>query len=331
MEQSLDDPILEVRDLVTSFATERGLARAVDGVSFSLRKGQTLGIVGESGCGKSVTALSIMRLLPKPAGRIEGGSIRYREHEITALPAETLHRIRGKQISMVFQEPMSALNPVHKIGWQLAEVYQLHYRDLGKQEIRERSVELLRKVGIPAPERRINEYPHHMSGGMRQRVVIALALACEPEILIADEPTTALDVTIQAQILDLIKSLQTDNGMSVILITHDLGVIAQVSDDVLVMYGGRIVENAPVRELFANPRHPYTRGLIDSIPRLDSPGKSKLKTIDGTVPSLFEMPAGCRFQNRCPYVREQCQRVPPDMERVTATHMVRCYRWRELT
>lgn len=325
-----DDVVLDVKDLVTSFQTEHGRVRAVDGVSFKITNGKTLGVVGESGCGKSVTALSLMRLLPKPAGRIDAGEIWYRGENLLELPVEQMHEIRGNQISMIFQEPMSALNPVHKIGKQLSEVFELHFPNLSGAEVAEGVIDILDKVGIPAPRQRIKEYPHQLSGGMRQRVVIALALACGPDILIADEPSTALDVTIQAQILDLLQSLQQENNMAIMFITHDLGVIAELCDDVLVMYGGRVVESAPVFELFENPRHPYTRGLLASIPRLTTPRKSRLETIEGMVPALADMPVGCRFQNRCPWVAEICRESPPDVESVAENHSVRCYRWREV-
>ncbi len=306
----MNDSILEVKELVTSFQLEDVRARAVDNVSFRVRRGATLGVVGESGCGKSVTALSIMRLLPQPSGKIESGQILYDGMDLASLPAEKMHAIRGRRIGMIFQDPMTALNPVHKIARQLAEVFELHFPQLSSKEIHERSVRLLADVGIAAPERRMQEYPHQLSGGMRQRVVIAIALACEPDILIADEPTTALDVTIQAQILELIARLQKKNNMAVIFITHDLGVIAEISDDVLVMYGGRVVEHAPVDEIFAKPRHPYTKGLLRSMPRLDGVRKRPLEIIEGMVPSLTDMPAGCRFQNRCPQFADVCRQTP---------------------
>ena len=299
--------ILEVKNLVTAFDTEEGRIRAVENVSFEVKKGQTLGIVGESGCGKSVTALSIMRLLPKPTGIIERGQILFHDNDIATLPAEKMHEIRGYGISMIFQEPMTSLNPVHKIGQQVGEVFQLHFPKMNDKEIREKSVEMLQKVGIPEPVQRMEEYPHQISGGMRQRVMIAMALAGEPDILIADEPTTALDVTIQAQILKLMEALQRDTGMAIIFITHALGVIAEICDDVLVMYAGTVAEKAPVVDLFKNPKHPYTKGLLSSIPRLEGKRKTKLNVIRGMVPSLYELPAGCRFQNRCPYAMQGCE------------------------
>ena len=304
-------PLLAVRRLVTAFDTEDGSVRAADDVSFSLARGGTLGIVGESGCGKSVTALSILRLLPKPMGRIVSGEVLFDGVDLVRLTPEEMSRIRGKRISMIFQEPMTALNPVHKIGRQIAEVFHLHFPEMPEPAVAEASVAMLRKVGIPEPEQRMGEYAHQISGGMRQRVMIAMALACRPDILIADEPTTALDVTIQAQILTLIRGLQAETGMSVIIITHDLGVIAETCDAVAVMYAGRIAETAPVKELFTNPRHPYTRGLLSSIPRLDFPRKTPLNIIRGVVPALHELPEGCRFQNRCPHAKPLCRTQPP--------------------
>lgn len=327
---SPNESILKVEELVTSFETENGVLRAVDGVSFHVRKGKILGIVGESGCGKSVTSLSIMRLLPKPSGKIESGRVFFEGENLVELPAEKMRNIRGRRISMIFQEPMTALNPVHRIGNQLQEVFHLHYPERTFPEVYKASVELLKQVGIPDPEQRMNEYPHQHSGGMRQRVMIAMALACNPEVLIADEPTTALDVTIQAQILDLMKSLQEKSGMSIVLITHDLGVIAETCDDVVVMYAGQIVESAPVLELFQSPKHPYTKGLLHSIPRLDAPGRVKLNVIEGMVPDLKDLPKGCRFQNRCPYAIDKCSLNPPPSEQVDITHSVACFRWREV-
>jgi oligopeptide/dipeptide ABC transporter ATP-binding protein len=289
--------LLQVRDLVTAFDTDDGQLTAVDGVSFEVRKGRTLGIVGESGCGKSVTAMSIMRLLPQPMGKILRGEVLFDGRNLATVPAEDMRSIRGNRISMIFQEPMTALNPVHRIGKQICEVLTQH-NDLSPDDAWEKAVEMLNKVGIPSPEIRATEYPHQLSGGMRQRVVIAIALACGPELVIADEPTTALDVTIQAQILELINTLQRDLNMAVMLITHDLGVIAETCDEVCVMYAGRVVERAPVRELFANPRHAYTQGLLNSIPRLDGIPKSELNIIEGMVPALSELKPGCRFAPR---------------------------------
>ena len=290
-------PLLEISELVTGFDTETGRVVAVDGVSWEIDRGETLGIVGESGSGKSVSALSVMQLLPQPAGKILGGSIRFKDRELIDAPLEVMTDVRGDEIGMIFQEPMTALNPVQKIGRQVGEIFVLH-RKMNKADARVASIEVLEKVGIPSPELRVDEYPHQLSGGMRQRVGIAMALGCKPDLIIADEPTTALDVTVQAQILRLMKDLQAEMGMAIILITHDLGVIAETCDEVAVMYGGRIVERAPVKELFANPLHAYTRGLLSSIPRLDRERKTRLPTIEGNVPPLDQMPKGCRFSTR---------------------------------
>ncbi len=323
-----DDTVLEVSDLITTFDTDAGTLTAVDGVSFSVRRGRTLGVVGESGCGKSVTALSIMRLLPQPMGRIAGGAIHFGGRNLVTLPPSEMLEVRGGQIGMIFQEPMTALNPVHTIGRQLSEVFLLH-RTKDSGEALQLAIDMLRKVGIPSPEVRIGEYPHQLSGGMRQRVVIAMALACKPAVVIADEPTTALDVTIQAQILELMQALQDEMGMAIVLITHDLGVIAEMCDDVVVMYAGRIAETGPVERIFASPSHPYTRGLLDSIPRIEGQRKSRLSIIEGMVPTLSELPRGCRFQNRCPYRIDRCAEQPP-LETVEAGHRTACHRWREL-
>jgi len=323
------DPILEVRNLSTHFFTDDGEVKAVRGVSFSVAPGETLGIVGESGCGKSVTAFSIMRLLPQPHGRILGGTIQFEGADLVRASEPELHRIRGGRIGMVFQEPLSALNPVQTIGKQLTEVLLLH-KKITKAEALAQAVGLLGKVGIPSPEVRVGEYPHQLSGGMRQRVVIAMALSCNPSLLIADEPTTALDVTIQAQILDLMLSLQRELGMAIVLITHDLGVIAQVCDDVVVMYAGQVAEQGTVEAIFRRPMHPYTRGLLASVPRLTTLRKSRLPTIEGAVPGLNEMPAGCRYQNRCPYAEPRCGAARPPLEAIDDTHAVSCIRWREL-
>ncbi len=320
--------VLDVQGLVTAFDTDDGRLVAVDGVSFQVHRGRTLGIVGESGCGKSVTAFSIMRLLPQPMGHILAGSIQFEGRDLVTLPIEEMQKIRGGRIGMIFQEPMTALNPVHTIGRQLSEVFLLH-RTRDPAEAWRRGTEMLRKVGIPAPDVRMSEYPHQLSGGMRQRIVIAMALACEPSVVIADEPTTALDVTIQAQILELMQGLQRDLGLAIILITHDLGVIAETCNDVVVMYAGRIAEQGPVQDIFSRPAHPYTRGLLDSIPVLENERKSRLKVIDGMVPGLKDLPAGCRFQNRCPYRIDRCATQPP-LETVTAGHSTACHRWREL-
>jgi len=323
-----NDVVLSVRDLVTTFDTDAGRLTAVDGVSIDVRRGRTLGIVGESGCGKSVTALSIMRLLPQPMGQIRGGRILFEGRDLATLPPAELHRIRGGRIGMIFQEPMTALNPVQPIGRQLSEVFLLH-RTKDPADAWRRGTEMLRKVGIPAPEIRMHEYPHQLSGGMRQRVVIAMALACEPAVVIADEPTTALDVTIQAQILELMQALQRDLGLAVVLITHDLGVIAETCDDVIVMYAGRVAESGPVEAIFDRPAHPYTRGLLDSIPRLEGTRKARLRVIEGMVPGLRDLPAGCRFQNRCPHRIDRCATAPA-LEAVGPGHAAACHRWREL-
>jgi peptide/nickel transport system ATP-binding protein len=311
------EPLLEIRGLKTRFSVEEGSVLAVDDVSFSLPPGGTLGVVGESGCGKSVTALSVMRLVPDPPGRVVAGEIRFKGRDLLALPEEEMRRIRGNQISMVFQEPMTSLNPVYTVGEQIGEAARLH-QGLDRKQARTRAVEMLRQVGIPAPEQRVEAYPHQLSGGMRQRVMIAMALACNPELVIADEPTTALDVTIQAQILDLLKRLQAERGMAVMLITHDLGVVAESCDAVVVMYAGRVVEQAPVRALFRQPAHPYTAGLLRSIPSFhDLQGGAagaRLKTIPGMVPSLRNLPVGCRFRDRCERALEICAKVDPPLE-----------------
>jgi oligopeptide/dipeptide ABC transporter ATP-binding protein len=324
-----EEPLLQVKDLAVGFESGGSVARAVDGVSFEVVRGRTLGIVGESGCGKSVTAFSIMRLLPQPHGKILGGEIRFEGRDLVQANERELRQVRGGRIGMVFQEPLSALNPVQTIGDQLGEVLRLH-QPITKKAALAAAIPLLGKVGIPSPEIRIREYPHQLSGGMRQRVVIAMALACNPSLLIADEPTTALDVTIQAQILDLMLSLQRESGMAIILITHDLGVIAQVCDEVVVMYAGQIAERGSVEAIFHRPAHPYTRGLLASIPRLSTPSKSRLPTIEGAVPGLHEMPPGCRYENRCPFARPECRAGRPPLETVAADHAVSCIRWREL-
>lgn len=326
--------ILEVKNLRTSFFTEEGEVKAVDDVSFSAYAGETLAIVGESGCGKSVTSLSIMRLVQSPPGRVVGGEILYKGKDLLKLPMPEMRKIRGNEISMIFQEPMTSLNPVFTIGNQICEAISLH-QDLSRSETRNKAIEMLKLVGIPAPEKRIDEYPHQLSGGMRQRVMIAMALSCNPQILIADEPTTALDVTIQAQILDLLRDLQQKVGMALILITHDLGVVAEVAQDVVVMYAGRVVEQGRVGEIFSNPRMPYTKGLLNSIPTLskDPTGKVKkkrLEAIPGIVPNLLHLPKGCRFQERCTYVIDQCKQLEPDLRVVAQDellpHAIRCVR-----
>jgi peptide/nickel transport system ATP-binding protein len=320
--------ILEVRNLETTFTTDRGTVKAVDSVSFDLYQGRTLGIVGESGCGKSVTSLSIMRLIPGPPGRISGGEILYRGRDLLRLNMEEMRKIRGNEISMIFQEPMTSLNPVFTIGNQLVEAILLH-QDLSKGEAINKAVEMLKLVGIPAPEKRIQDYPHQLSGGMRQRVMIAMALSCNPRILIADEPTTALDVTIQAQVLDLLRDLQQKTGLALMLITHDLGVVAEMAHEVVVMYAGKVAERAPVEEIFKSPKHPYTRGLLNSIPVLgkDPTGKRKkarLEPIPGIVPSLLDLPQGCRFQERCNQVSIECKGEEPALRALAGGREVRC-------
>jgi len=323
------DVKLSVEGLATEFAGDDGTVRVVDGVNFELRTGATLGLVGESGCGKSVTALSIMGLLPKPAGRVVAGRVLLDGRDLTALVPEAMHEIRGRRISMIFQEPMTALNPVHRVGEQLVETLRLHTAVGRHGEARRRAVELLAEVGIPAPERRFDEYPHQLSGGMRQRVLIAMALACSPDVLIADEPTTALDVTIQAQILELIERLQAQRGMSVIFITHDLGVIAEIADEVAVMYCGKVVERASVDALFRRPLHPYTRALLESMPRLQTPPKTRLPVIQGMVPSPHSLPSGCRFANRCRFATAECD-VEPSLDEVAAGRWTACHHWPRL-
>jgi peptide/nickel transport system ATP-binding protein len=317
--------LLTIRNLHTYFFTDEGVAKAVDGVDLELKEGGTLGVVGESGCGKSVTALSVMRLIPDPPGKITQGEILFGGTNLLDLSEAAMRKIRGRSISMIFQEPMTSLNPVFQIGDQISEVLRLH-EGMSRKEAWDRSVEMLKLVGIPSPERRVQEYPHQLSGGMRQRAMIAMALACSPKLMIADEPTTALDVTIQAQILELMNRLQKDKGMSVILITHNLGVIAETAQKVAVMYAGRIVEYTEVKPIFGNPMHPYTQGLLKSIPRLDQDHarKARLEAIPGLVPSLLELPPGCKFSNRCKYVFEKCGEEPQLIE-AESGHMVRCW------
>lgn len=317
-------PVLAVEDLQVTFDTDQGAIRAVDGISFSVAPGQVLGIAGESGCGKSVTALSIIRLLPRPAARITRGQIRFNGQDLLKLPIEEMHDIRGKKISMIFQEPMTALNPVHPVGRQIIEVYELHFHGMPAEQMHAASLDMLDRVGIPDPGLVMKKYPHELSGGMRQRVMIAMALACEPDILIADEPTTALDVTVQAQIMDLILTLKDKIGMSVILITHDLGVIAENCDDVVVMYAGRIAETANAVQLFTNPLHPYTQGLLASIPSRAQHAKTRLPTIRGNVPSLLEMPVGCRFADRCPLAEPRCRKETPEQRKLAEDRSAAC-------
>jgi len=314
--------ILEVKNLCTSFFTEEGEVKAVNGVSFSVPSGRTLGIVGESGSGKSITSLSILRLIQSP-GKIKSGEILFDGKDLLQLSEKDMRKIRGNEISMIFQEPMTSLNPVFTIGEQISEVYQIH-RNLSKREAKEKSIEMLKLVGIPSPEKRIDQYPHELSGGMRQRVMIAMALACNPKLLIADEPTTALDVTIQAQILRLIKELQEKLHMSVIFITHDLGVVAETCDYVAVMYCGKVVEFADVKTLFKNPQHPYTVGLLNSLPRHDI-DQEELIAIKGNVPSPFEMPKGCAFAPRCPHASAICHTKEPELVPHLENNEIRCW------
>lgn len=319
-----DAPVLAVRDLRTHFRTERGFYRAVDGVSFEVRAGRTLGVVGESGCGKSVTSLSIMGLVPEPPGIRAGGEIMFEGADLLRRSRAEMEAIRGAKIAMIFQEPMTSLNPVYRVGEQIVEGLRRH-RSMSRADARARAIDMLRLVKIPSPETRVDSYPHEMSGGMRQRVMIALALACDPVLLIADEPTTALDVTIQAQILDLMRDLQKRLGTAIILITHDLGVIAETADEVVVMYAGQIVERAEVKTLFADAQHPYTLGLLASIPRLDE-DRDRLQTIEGMVPAPDAMPAGCRFAPRCTVAGEQCRSEMPPLREIMPGHLVACWR-----
>jgi peptide/nickel transport system ATP-binding protein/oligopeptide transport system ATP-binding protein len=321
-------PVLEVRDLKTYFTTDDGVVKAVDGVSFDVAEGETLGIVGESGCGKSVTSLSILRLIASPPGKIVGGSIKFRGTNLLELDDAQMRKIRGNDISMIFQEPMTSLNPVYTCGDQIMEAVMLH-QGVGKREARARAIEMLKLVGIPSPEQRVDEYPHQLSGGMRQRVMIAMALSCHPKVLIADEPTTALDVTIQAQILELLNRLQREMGMAIILITHDLGVVAETCDRVAVMYAGQVVEYADAEEIFAHPRMPYTAGLLGSIPKLGEEAE-RLRVIPGNVPNPAEFPAGCKFHPRCPVAIEICMKENPPLESVRPHHLARCWRAKEV-
>ena len=319
------EPVLEIRDLVTEFRTDAGTVRAVDGVSFSIPARTTLGVVGESGSGKSVTALSVMRLIASPPGRIASGSIKYAGKDLMTLSPAEMRKIRGNRIAMIFQEPMTSLNPVFTVGDQVGEAVRLH-QNKSRSQARTIAIDMLKLVGIPSPETRIDDYPHQLSGGMRQRVMIAMALACKPDLLIADEPTTALDVTIQAQILDLLRSLQRDLGMSILLITHDLGVVAETCDEVVVMYAGRIVERATAEVLFATPRHHYTAGLLRSMPSYGEGDveRTRLVEIKGMVPSLAELPVGCKFVDRCGAAQELCRTDEPPLVQLGASH-VRCH------
>ena len=315
--------LIEIEDLKTSFFTTDGELRAVDGVSFAIEEGRTMGLVGESGCGKSVTALSTMQLIPKSAGRIVGGEIRYRGENLLGFDEARMRHVRGNEISMIFQEPMTSLNPVFTVGTQIEEAIILHQR-LSKKDARDKAIEMLRLVKIPEPETRVDDYPHELSGGMRQRVMIAMALSCNPSLLIADEPTTALDVTIQAQILNLIEELQEQLGMALLLITHDLGVVAEQADDVAIMYAGRIVEHATPEVIFSRPLHPYTVGLLKSIPGYGGIGE-KLEAIPGIVPSPLNLPDGCRFSDRCARVEDGCRTGEPELREVEDGHWVSCF------
>lgn len=325
------DSILEVNDLKTYFGTDDGVVKAVDGVTFHIGRGETLAVVGESGSGKSVTSLSIMRLIATPPGRIAGGEMLFEGKDLVKMSEAQMRKIRGNDISMIFQEPMTSLNPVYTVGDQIAEAIQLHQKKSRSQAMK-LAAEMLDLVGIPEPGKRVHNYPHQMSGGMRQRVMIAMALSCGPKLLIADEPTTALDVTIQAQILDLMRQLQRELGMSILFITHDLGVVAEIADRVVVMYAGRAVEEGNVKEIFANPQMPYTLGLMNSIPRVDKAAEhqDRLEAIPGNVPNPLYLPAGCSFHPRCRFVQDKCKEAIPPLEDTGGGHMVRCVRWNEL-
>ncbi|WP_409294646.1 ABC transporter ATP-binding protein [Peribacillus sp. SCS-26] len=319
----MNEAVLQVKDLHVTFTTFGGEVKAVRGVTFDLHKGETLAIVGESGCGKSVTSQSIMRLIPMPPGRIAEGSILYKGRDLTKVSEPDMRKLRGSDISMIFQDPMTALNPTLTVGEQITEGIRQH-RKISASKARLAAVEMLNLVGIPSPEARLKQYPHQFSGGMRQRIVIAMALVCEPEVLIADEPTTALDVTIQAQILELFKEIQRKTAVSIILITHDLGVVAQVADRIAVMYAGKIVETGSRRDIFYNPQHPYTKGLLNSVPRLDTEG-AELIPINGSPPDLFAPPAGCPFAARCDYAMDVCDRLYPDQTEPNSGHRVDCW------
>jgi len=317
-----DEPLLDIVDLKTYFRTERGVARAVDGVSIQVGRGQTVAVVGESGCGKTVTALSVLKLVPTPPGEYAGGTIQFEGRNLLELSQHDMQEVRGGEIAMIFQEPATSLNPVFTIGKQIAEAIRLH-RDLPAGKIRCEMLRVLAEVRMSEPERRLDQYPHELSGGMKQRAMIAMALVCQPKLLIADEPTTALDVTIQARILDLLRKSQAEHGMALLLITHDLGVVAEMADEVVVMYAGRVIERAGVDELFARPAHPYTRGLFASLPRVDRQD-DELRAIEGNVPSPTDFPSGCRFRDRCPLAFERCTEEPPLAE-VAAGHQSACW------
>jgi len=324
------EPLLQVKNLKTQFFTQDGVVKAVDDVSFEILPGETLGVVGESGCGKSITAMSLMRLIPSPPGKIVNGSIMFEGEDILGMSDEEMRHVRGNKIAMIFQDPMTSLNPVLSINRQISESLELHM-GMSKGQARNRAIELLKMVGIPNAEQRVDQYPHQFSGGMRQRVMIAMALSCNPKMLIADEPTTALDVTIQAQILDLMRNLQAEHDTALMLITHDLGVVAGMSDRIQVMYAGHIVETASTEELFANPRHPYTVGLLNSIPRLDATRKEKLEPIRGLPPDLIDLPDMCPFLPRCDYAREKCEQQNPPLMNVNADHRAACWYWEEVS
>jgi oligopeptide transport system ATP-binding protein len=324
------EPLLDVKNLKTQFFTQDGVVRAVDDVTFYINPGETLGIVGESGSGKSITAMSIMRLIPTPPGRIVNGSVNFEGDDVLTMSDEEMRSVRGNKIAMIFQDPMTSLNPVLNINRQIGETLELHL-GMSKSQSRQRAIELLNMVGIPNAERRVDQYPHQFSGGMRQRVMIAMALSCNPKLLIADEPTTALDVTIQAQILDLMRGLQIEHNTALMLITHDLGVVAGMTDRIQVMYAGHIVETADTEELFANPRHPYTVGLLNSIPRLDAADKTKLDPIRGMPPDLIDLPDMCPFLPRCDYAREKCEQQNPPLLEVNAEHRSACWFWEEVS
>lgn len=325
--------LLDVKNLQTHFHTPEGVSKAVDGVSFDIRPGEVLGLVGESGSGKSVSSLSIMRLIQDPPGKIVGGEIIFKGRDLLKISEKEMRAVRGNEIAMIFQEPMTSLNPVFTIGNQIAEVFQVH-RKMSKKEAYKEAERMLDVVKIPSPEQRVNEYPHQLSGGMRQRVMIAMALACSPSLIIADEPTTALDVTVQAQILDLMRELKQKLNSSILMITHDLGVIAGFADRVAVMYAGQIVEQSPVNDIFSRPCHPYTRGLLESVPRVDVDatitGKSRLKTIEGFVPDPLHFPSGCRFHPRCPIAIDKCKTEIPQLEEIAPNHLSRCFLAKDL-
>jgi len=319
------EPLLEIRSLQTWFRTDAGMVRAVDGVSLSIARGETLAVVGESGCGKTVTARSILKLIDMPPGRFQGGEIIWRGRNLIPLPAREMDQIRAREVAMIFQEPMTSLNPVYTVGDQISEAIRAHQK-VSRKEALDQAIEMLRLVQIPNAEKRVRDYPHQFSGGMRQRAMIAMAIACRPQLLIADEPTTALDVTIQAQILELLADMKARFGMAIMLITHAMGVVAETSQRVVVMYAGKVVESAPVEELFGNPRHPYTQGLIRSIPRVDASahGRQRLEQIPGTVPSLLNPPTGCRFADRCKFVTDRCRSAEPPLREVGPDHKMAC-------